>query len=107
MIRQRSEGVAGKERAALNATLPQLEQRIGVEAGAKRSSVTPRVGVVIGLLLVCAWIGWAIRVCSEHSARQSLGVVIVWPTILAEIGLIFLPSGLPLDSPLDRQVGRA
>jgi hypothetical protein len=49
------------------------------------------VGIVIGLLLVCAWIGWAIHVWSEHGARQGLGVLIVWPAILAVIALISIP----------------
>jgi type VI protein secretion system component VasK len=46
------------------------------------------VGLVVGLLLVCAWIGWAIHVWSEHSARQGLGVLIVWPAIVAVLALI-------------------
>jgi hypothetical protein len=49
------------------------------------------VGIVIGVLLVCAWIGWAIHVWSEHGARQGLGVLIVWPAIVAVLALISIP----------------
>jgi hypothetical protein len=35
--------------------------------------------------------GWAIHVWSEHGARQGLGVLIVWPTILAVIALSSIP----------------
>jgi hypothetical protein len=49
------------------------------------------VGVVAGFLLICAWIGWAISVWSEHGARQGIGVLIVWPAILAVLALISIP----------------
>jgi hypothetical protein len=49
------------------------------------------VGIVVGVLLVCAWIGWAIHVWSEQSARQGLGVLVVWPAIAALLALIPIP----------------
>jgi type VI protein secretion system component VasK len=49
------------------------------------------VGIVIGLLLVCAWIGWAIYVGSEHGSREALGVLIVWPAIVAVLAVISIP----------------
>jgi uncharacterized membrane protein len=49
------------------------------------------VGIVVGVLLVCAWIGWAIHVWSEHSARQGLGVLVVWPAIVAVLAVISIP----------------
>jgi uncharacterized membrane protein len=49
------------------------------------------VGIVAGLIVVCAWIAWAIHVGSEHSARQALGVLIVWPAIAAVVALISIP----------------
>lgn len=49
------------------------------------------VGIVIGLLLVCAWIGWAIHVGSEHGSREALGVLIVWPAIAVVLALISIP----------------
>ena len=49
------------------------------------------VGAVIGLLLVIAWIAWAVHVWSDHGARQGLGVLIVWPAILALLAVISIP----------------
>jgi hypothetical protein len=49
------------------------------------------IGTVIGLLLIAAWIGWAIHVWSDHGARQGLGVLIVWPAILAALALVSIP----------------
>ena len=49
------------------------------------------VGLVLVVLLVCAWIAWAITVWSEHGARQGLGVLIVWPAIVAVVALISIP----------------
>jgi type VI protein secretion system component VasK len=49
------------------------------------------VGVAAATLLVCAWIGWAIHVTSAHGAREGLGVLIVWPAILAVLALISIP----------------
>jgi type VI protein secretion system component VasK len=46
---------------------------------------------VLVVLLVCAWIAWAITVWSEHGARQGIGVLIVWPAILAVLALISIP----------------
>jgi hypothetical protein len=49
------------------------------------------VGIVIGLLLVCVWIGWAIHVGSEHGSREALGILIVWPAIAMLLALISIP----------------
>jgi type VI protein secretion system component VasK len=49
------------------------------------------VGLVLGVLLVCAWIGWAVHIWGEHSARQGLGVLIVWPAIAAVLAVISIP----------------
>jgi uncharacterized membrane protein len=49
------------------------------------------VGLVLVVLLVCAWIAWAITVWSEHGARQGIGVLIVWPAIVAVLALISIP----------------
>ena len=42
-------------------------------------------------LLVCAWIAWAITVWSEHGTRQGIGVLIVWPAIVAVLAVISIP----------------
>jgi uncharacterized membrane protein len=49
------------------------------------------VGLVLVVLLVCAWIAWAITVWSEHGARQGIGVLIVWPAIVAVLAAISIP----------------
>jgi uncharacterized membrane protein len=49
------------------------------------------VGIVLGLLLVCAWLAWAIHTWSENGARQGLGVLIVWPAIVAVLAVIAIP----------------
>jgi uncharacterized membrane protein len=49
------------------------------------------VGVVLGVLLVCAWIAWTVHVWSDNGARQGLGVLIVWPAIVAVLAVIAIP----------------
>jgi uncharacterized membrane protein len=49
------------------------------------------VGIVVGVLLICAWVGWAIHIWSENGARQGLGVLIVWPAIVAVLALLSIP----------------
>ncbi|HEY6771555.1 MAG TPA: hypothetical protein VI035_03785 [Solirubrobacterales bacterium] len=49
------------------------------------------VGLVLVALLVCAWIAWAVTVWSDHGARQGIGVLIVWPAIVAALALISIP----------------
>jgi type VI protein secretion system component VasK len=48
-------------------------------------------GLVVGLLLVCAWIAWAIHVGSEHGGRAALGVLIVWPAMVALLAVLAIP----------------
>jgi hypothetical protein len=49
------------------------------------------VGLVLVVLLVCAWVAWAINVWSEHGARQGVGVLIVWPALVAVLAVISIP----------------
>jgi hypothetical protein len=56
-----------------------------------RSSPPLAIGAVVGALLVVAWIGWAIYVTNDHGARAGLGVVIIWPAMLAALAIISLP----------------
>jgi hypothetical protein len=53
----------------------------------------PRVTVAIvgGVLLVCAWIAWAVYVTSENGASAGLGVMIAWPAVVMALALISLP----------------
>ena len=43
------------------------------------------------MILLLAWIGWAIYVTSADGAAAGLGVVIAWPAMLAALALISLP----------------
>ena len=49
------------------------------------------IGIVIGVLLVCAWIAWTVHVWSDNGARQGIGVLIVWPAIAAVLAVISIP----------------
>jgi uncharacterized membrane protein len=49
------------------------------------------IGLVLVALLVCAWIAWAITVWNEHGARQGVGVLIVWPAIVAVLAVVSIP----------------
>jgi hypothetical protein len=49
------------------------------------------VGIVIGVLLICAWIAWTVHVWSDHGARQGLGVLVVWPAIVVVLAVISIP----------------
>jgi hypothetical protein len=48
-------------------------------------------GIVVGFLLVCAWIAWAIHVSSEQGTREALGVLVVWPAIVVVLAVISIP----------------
>jgi hypothetical protein len=78
-------------------TLPRvgaLDRLRGANGGiVERVRSNPRVIVAIaaGLILLLAWIGWAIYVTSEKGAGAGLGVVIAWPAMLAALALISLP----------------
>jgi hypothetical protein len=49
------------------------------------------VGIVAGFLLVCTWVAWAVHVWSDHGAREGLGVLIVWPAIVAVLAVLAMP----------------
>ena len=56
-----------------------------------RSNPWLAIAVVVGVLLVAAWIAWAIYVASDRGAREGLGVLIAWPALIVAAGLIALP----------------
>jgi type VI protein secretion system component VasK len=74
-------------------TLPRVgaADRLRSWGGSVRANPWLAVGIVAGFLLICAWIGWAIHVSSVHGARQGLGVLIVWPAIVAVLAVISIP----------------
>ncbi len=70
-----------------------LDQSPGDEGILERARSNPRIviAIAIGVLLLLAWIGWAIYVTSSNGATAGLGVVIAWPAMLAALALISLP----------------
>jgi hypothetical protein len=56
-----------------------------------RSSRRLVLALVLGVLLLIAWIAWAVYVTSDNGAEAGLGVVIAWPALLAALALISLP----------------
>jgi hypothetical protein len=49
------------------------------------------VGAAAGVLLVGAWIAFAIHVTGDKGARAGLGVLVAWPALLVALALISLP----------------
>jgi len=70
-----------------------LDQLRGEEGILERARSNPRIVVAIaaGVVLLLAWIGWAIYVTSSNGASAGLGVVVAWPAMLAALALISLP----------------
>ena len=70
-----------------------LDRLRGDEGILERARTNPRwaVGIAAAVILVIAWIGWAIYVTSSDGARAGLGVVIAWPAMLVALVLISLP----------------
>lgn len=65
----------------------------GLRSGGRKVIGNPwlAIGVVLGVLLICAWLAWTVHVWSDHGARQGIGVLIVWPAILAVLVVISIP----------------
>jgi hypothetical protein len=70
-----------------------LDQLRGDDGILERARSSPRMVIAIaaGVVLLLAWIGWAIYVTSSNGATAGLGVVIAWPAMLAALALISLP----------------
>ena len=56
-----------------------------------RSNPKLAVAIACGLILVIAWIAWAIHVTSDHGSRAGLGVILAWPALVGALALISLP----------------
>jgi TRAP-type C4-dicarboxylate transport system permease small subunit len=63
--------------------LPRVIERV-------RSNPKLAVAIACGVLLLLAWIGWAIFVTSDHGSRAGLGVLVAWPALIAGLGLVVL-----------------
>jgi hypothetical protein len=55
-----------------------------------RSNPWLAVATAAGVLLVAAWIAFAIQVTSDKGARAGLGVLVAWPALLVGLALISL-----------------
>lgn len=56
-----------------------------------RSNPTVAVAVAAGVILACAWIGWAIYVTTENGVAAGLGVLITWPAVLLALAIAASP----------------
>jgi hypothetical protein len=61
--------------------LPRVIERV-------RSNPKLAVAIACGVLLLLAWIGWAIFVTSDHGSRAGLGVLVAWPALIAGLALV-------------------
>ena len=68
-----------------------MRDRLWNLGGKVRTNPWLAVGLVVGLLLVSAWIGWAIHVGSDKGGREAIGVLVAWPAIAAVIALLSFP----------------
>ncbi len=48
------------------------------------------MAIACGIVLLLAWIAWAIVVTSDHGSRAGLGVLVAWPALLAAAALVSL-----------------
>jgi hypothetical protein len=56
-----------------------------------RSNPWLAVAIACGVILLLAWIAWAIHVTSDHGSRAGLGVILAWPVLIGALALISLP----------------
>jgi hypothetical protein len=62
-------------------------------AAKEKFQANPWMGIaaITGVVLVIAWIAWAIYVTAENGANAGLGVVISWPAVFMAIALVMAP----------------
>jgi uncharacterized membrane protein len=86
-------GQLGTERTGVTGTLARVGAADRLRGWGRKVGSSPwlAIGLVLVALLVCAWIAWAVHVWSEHGARQGIGVLVVWPAIVAVLALISIP----------------
>jgi hypothetical protein len=79
--------------AASIGTVPRVGAADGLRSWGRGALRNPWLiaGLVVGLLLICAWIAWAIHVGSDQGGRAALGVLIVWPAIVAVLAVLAIP----------------
>lgn len=58
---------------------------------AARANPGLAIGWASGVLLVCAWIAWAVYTTAEHGATAGLGVLITWPLAAGVVAIVAAP----------------
>src|SRR5688572_8307963 len=81
---RRAGGAVGRAAKSVVAPFGRMAQRV-------RENPRIAVATACGVLLLLAWIGWAIYVANENGASAGLGVMIAWPAMVAALALISLP----------------
>jgi len=82
---------------ARTGSLPRVELMektlAGPRSAIERGRSNPRlaIAVIVGVLLLIAWVAWAIYVTRDNGANAGLGVVLSWPVLLAALALIASP----------------
>ena len=95
-------GVAGKTKAAGGAVGDRTRAVRGAvtaktsppwKAAKEKFQANPWMGIaaISGVVIVIAWIAWAIYVTAENGATAGLGVVISWPAVFLAVGLVMAP----------------
>ena len=64
---------------------------VGVRLERIRGNPRLALAIAAAIILVLAWIGWAIYVASDQGVREGLGVLVAWPALLAAVSLVLLP----------------
>jgi hypothetical protein len=74
-------------------TLPRVGALDRLRGSTRRMRANPwlAVATAAGVLLVTAWIAFAIQVTNDNGARAGLGVLVAWPALLVALALISLP----------------
>lgn len=60
-------------------------------AGPVRAKPWMAAALAVALLLVAAWISWAVYVASDRGLNEGIGVLIAWPALLLAALLVCLP----------------
>jgi hypothetical protein len=60
-------------------------------AGPVRAKPWMAAALAVALLLVAAWISWAVYVASDRGLNEGIGVLIAWPALLAAAVVVCLP----------------
>ncbi len=83
--------VAAKTKGARDAVAAKTSPPWNAAKEKFKSSPAMGIAAILGVLLVLAWIGWAIYVTSENGTTAGLGVVVSWPAVFLAVALVIAP----------------